>query len=70
MPFLVELALEVRYISNIPNVTSGQAAAERRLVFEHIKENFPEYQHAFDLVFVGSVGVDGTGFREAFQWDE
>lgn len=63
------LALEIRYKSQ-KEMQAPQAKAEREALYHHVLKRFPEYEVAFDGVFIGSVSSSGNGFRDYFPFSK
>ncbi len=62
--------LEIRYESAGKDPSSAEAKARNQRLFQYVRQHFPEYQQAFDGIFIGSFTPVGKGFREFFPFDE
>jgi hypothetical protein len=68
MTSTAETGLEVRYQSNLQDPESVSAADERKAVADYLCRTYPEYPHAFAMVFITSVHGKTVGLRERFDF--
>ena len=62
------LWLEIRYQTELADITSELASVERRTVRNYVVEKYPEFFDGFGGIYIGSVQDDMQGFRDAFPF--
>ena len=62
------LWLEIKYQTELTDITSEQAIEERRAVHNYVVEKFPEFVDGFGGIYIGSVREDRQGFRDGFPF--